>query len=264
MNAKAKTILVTGGGRGLGKLVAERLTREGHTVVATTRDSLNLASLTSVRRFIETNRTTFDVVMHVAGVLQQSPTRRLTEDGLEETLAVNTVAPWLLTRGLAPHLAPHGRVVCVSSRLHLPDSRGTPVRWEWGDINLERNYDPDRAYKNSKLALNWWAFELARRTPTERFTVHLICPGFVPETAWRAARGFNRWLLRYVLPLAPFATRADVAAERLAWVATAPELNERTGVFWADGKPFAASPQSMNQAEAGRFWSWLEKTTGVV
>jgi len=39
-----------------------------------------------------------DVLFHIAGVLQTSPTRRITADGYEKTLAVNAVAPFLLAR----------------------------------------------------------------------------------------------------------------------------------------------------------------------
>jgi NAD(P)-dependent dehydrogenase (short-subunit alcohol dehydrogenase family) len=94
-----------------------------------------------------------DVLFNIAGVLQTSPSRRVTADGLEETLAVNALAPFLLTRLLLPALErpDTARVVNVSSRLHLPGSRGKPVGFDFGDPQLEHGYNPDRAYKNSNL-----------------------------------------------------------------------------------------------------------------
>ena len=66
---------------------------------------MDLSSLAQVRTFAETvvgRDGPIDVLFHVAGVMQQSPTRRLTADGFEETLAVNVLAPFLLTRLLLP------------------------------------------------------------------------------------------------------------------------------------------------------------------
>ncbi len=286
-----KTVLVTGGGRGLGRFVSEALVRDGHRVVMTVRDSqageracaeiraampsasieahrLDLASFADIRRFGSELPATqrFDVLFHVAGVMQQSRTRRLTGDGVEETLAVNALAPFLLTHELEPRLGTGPRVprvICVSSRLHLPGSRGPSVDFDFDDPSLERGYDPDRAYKNSKLGLLWFTYELARRFPPPRLTAHGICPGFVPTTAAASTRGATRLLLRYVLPLMPFATSVADAVESLRFIAVDPSLDVTTGDFWADGKPVDSSPQSRDTADARRFWAFAERVTGT-
>ena len=172
-----KTALVTGGGRGLGRVTAEKLALAGHRVILVARTpeaaaaaageirrnhpgalleprSVDLSSLSEVHAFaaLEVERgEAIDVLFHVAGVMQQSATRRVTVDGYEETLAVNVLASFLLTRLLLPALerSPSARVVTVSSRLHLPGSRGEPVHFDFDDPQLERGYHPDRAYKNS-------------------------------------------------------------------------------------------------------------------
>lgn len=203
----------------------------------------------------------FDAVMHVAGVMQQSPTRRLSADGFEETLAVNVLAPFLLTKGLLPRINPGGRIVCVSSRLHLPDSRGVPVHFDFDDPNLERGYHPERAYKNSKLALVWFVNELARRLPRERATVHAMCPGFVPETAQASTTGVMHFVMAHVMPHLPFATRLDDAIDSLCFTALDPALDDSTGDFWAEQKPFESSPQSRSVDDAKRFWAWCELAT---
>ena len=124
-------------------------------------------------------------------VMQTSPTRRLSGDGFEETLAVNVLAPFLLTGLLLPALerAPSARVVTVSSRLRLPGSRGEPVDFDFEDPQLEHGYDPDRAYKNSKLAALWFTYELQRRLAPRPITSNAVCPGFVPATAAASTRG---------------------------------------------------------------------------
>ena len=198
--------------------------------------------------------------------MQQSPTRRVAMQagGTEETLAVNALGPFLLTHELFGRIGVGtnpGRVVCVSSRLHLPGSRGADVRYAFDDPSLEHGYGADRAYKNSKLALLWFAFELARRVPEGQFTVHGMCPGFVPETAAASATGFERFLMKNVLPYLWFATRAADAAERIAYVAVDPELDNSTGGFWAEKAPAEASREARNPESATRFWSWAESVT---
>ncbi len=282
-----KRILVTGGGRGLGKGVALALAKAGHSVMITARNeaagratcevvkalgyamecrALELGSFDSIRAFargLEADER-FDVVLHVAGLLQQDPTRHLTADGFETTLAVNTLAPALLTHELLPRIGgatTPGRVVLVSSRLHLPDSRGTPVAYDFDDPNLERGYVPDRAYKNSKLAGLWFGYELARRIPPERVTVHFVCPGFVPETIAATSTGMMRFMMRFVLPMMPFAVRYDDAVDAIAFTAVDPLLDASTGRFWAEKKPFESSPESRDEAKARRFFEWAAEVT---
>lgn len=285
-----KTLLVTGGGRGLGRFVSEALARERHRVVLTARDAaageravaevraavpgaqiearrLDLASFADIRRFAAAlpPDLRLDVVLHVAGVMQQSPERRLTADGIEETLAVNALAPFLLTHEIQARLGAGGgvpRVVSVSSRLHLPGSRGPSVAFDFDDPSLERGYEPNRAYKNSKLAMLWFTYELARRFPPPQLTAHAVCPGFVPTTAAASVRGAQRLLLRYVLPWMPFATRVADAVESLRFTAVDPSLDATTGDFWAEKRPFASSPQSRDPADARRFWDLAERLTG--
>lgn len=292
-----KTILVTGAGRGLGRSVAMKLAAEGHHLILTARDEkagakvvdeirskakgakvdhypLDLSSFASIRAFngLLPKEMRLDVILHNAGVMQQSTTRRLSADGLEETLAVNAVGPFLLTHellsrvGTASKTNPSGgiaRIVCMSSQLHLPGSRGEPVRYDFSDPNLEHGYHPDRAYKNSKLAILWFAYELARRNPADLLTVHAMCPGFVPETAAASTTGVMHWMMRKVMPHMPFATKLDDAVDSICFTTMDSSLDNSTGDFWLAKKKFASSPQSHDLADAKRFWEWAESVTKV-
>ena len=236
-----KTVLITGGGRGLGRVTADKLAGLGHRVVLAARTpvaastaanailehhpgadvrpcAVDLSSLGAVRRFgaerLE-DGSPVDVLFHVAGVMQTSRTRRVTVDGLEETLAVNVLAPFLLTALLLPALERAGsaRVVSVSSDLHQPGSRGAPVGFDFDDPQLERGYDPDRAYKNSKLAVLWFTYQLSERLAPRPITANAVCPGFVPATAAASTHGLMRPIMCHVMPHLPFATSVDHATD---------------------------------------------------
>src|SRR5581483_1975486 len=99
----------------------------------------------------------------------------------------------------------------------------------------ERGYNPDRAYKNSKLALLWFTYELQRRLGQGAVTVNAVCPGFVPLTAVESSRKpFERWLMRRVLVHMPFAKSVDAATDSLVFMATDPSLAGTGGRFFGE------------------------------
>lgn len=285
-----KTVLVTGGGRGLGRVTAEKLAVMGHRVILVARTpaaaetatdeirrrhphvridarSVDLSSLSRVRDFATSEGqrgVPLDVVFHIAGVMQTSKSRRLTVDGYEETLAVNVLAPFLLTALLLPTLerSTSARVVTVSSRLHLPGSRGEPVDFDFDDPQLERGYHPDRAYKNSKLAVLWFTYELQRRLAGRKITANAVCPGFVPTTAAASTTGLMRLAMLHVMPHMPFATSVDDATDSLVFMAVDRSLEGVGGEFFGERRVIESSPQSRDADQARRFWELAQRLTG--
>lgn len=277
-----KTIMITGASRGLGLATATKLAHAGHTIILCSRSiergqqaiaqirqilpnaivelrELNPASFQSIHTFaanvLQDNRI-IDVLIHNAGILQPPRTRRTTPEGLEETLAVNVLGPFLITKLLLPALerSVSARVVAVSSRLHIPGVRGTPPHFDFADPNLINDYDPDRAYKNSKLALMWFVYELQRRLSPRAITANAVCPGFVPTTAAADSSGVQRWLLRYILPHMPFVTSVEQAVTGIAWVATDLAIEGIGGTFFADCTEIPASVEAEDPDLARRFW----------
>ncbi len=284
-----KSVLITGGGRGLGRVTAEKLAVLGHRVILVARTpvaadnardgiyrrhprvqvearSVDLSSLSRVREFAisEAERgEPVDVLFHVAGVMQTSKSRRVTVDGYEETLAVNVLAPFLLTAFLLPALerSTSARVVTVSSRLHLPGSRGEPVDFDFDDPQLEHGYHPDRAYKNSKLAVLWFTYELQRLMSGRNITANAVCPGFVPATAAASTTGVMRLALLYVMPHMPFATSVDAATDSFVFMAVEPSLQGVGGKFFGERHVIDSSPESRDADQARRFWELAQRLT---
>lgn len=280
-------MLITGGGRGLGRVTAEKLAVLGHRVVLVGRThltaqtasdeirrrhphvqveprSVDLSELSRVRDFADSELDRgdpIDVLFHVAGIMQTSQSRRVTADGYEETLAVNVLAPFLMTALLLPALerSPAARILTVSSRLHLPGSRGRPVDFDFDDPQLERGYHPERAYKNSKLAVLWFTYELQRRLAGREVTVNAVCPGFVPATAAASTTGAMRIVMQHVMPHMPFATSVDAATDSFVFMAVDPSIEGVGGKFFGERHVIDSSPQSRDADQARRFWELAER-----
>ncbi|MBX6357019.1 MAG: SDR family NAD(P)-dependent oxidoreductase [Micromonosporaceae bacterium] len=189
-------ILVTGATSGLGRHLAEQLSRAGHTVLVHGRDPArvaqvagagrgyvaDLASLAEVRSLAERVRAEndrLDVLVNNAGVGFGAPGagRRLSRDGHELRFAVNYLAPVLLTRLLLPLLrrsAP-ARIVNVASLGQAPI--------DFDDLEMDTGYDGVLAYRRSKLALVAYSFDLAEQLRGEGVTVNSLHPATFMDTA---------------------------------------------------------------------------------
>ena len=282
---RGRVCLVTGASRGLGKSTALGLARLGATVVLLARDErllsaardevaaesgnphvstivADLASFAEIRTGAEELRArhpALHVLVHNAGV---NPTKRkLSADGIELTLAVNHLAPFLLTHELLPMLrrgAAEGgaRVVTVSSMFehfgHIA----------FDDIQGARRWIGPLAYTQSKLANVLFTYELAERLAGTGITANCVDPGLVATDLMREHVLFRpRWLKAVwgrVLSTPNAGARAAVHA------ASAPEIASLTGrCFDRYGKPVRTSFQSHNPRTRERLWLVSEELTGV-
>jgi NAD(P)-dependent dehydrogenase (short-subunit alcohol dehydrogenase family) len=285
-DAEPRHVVVTGGNRGIGYALVRAMIRRGDHVTFTARsrqrgeaalsqlseehpygqvrlEICDVASAESIRGFAQNllaQQRPIDALVHNAGVLRPPAARQLTPGGVEVALATNALGPMVITTALAAALAAAraSRVLILTSRLHQPGSRGTPVDFDFDDPNLERGYHRDRAYKNSKLAAIWVASELDQRLPAS-VTCNAICPGFVPSTAAAYTTSWQRLLLRYVLPRFSFTRTVDEAAEDVIWALETNELDGIGGHYILDRTLASPSPQAADPALARRFWDLAER-----
>ena len=132
---------------------------------------LDLSSLGSVRRFADGLEAGYACALfHNAGVISRSYS--ITEDGFENSFAVNYFGPWLLTRLLLPKLPADARIVSMVSLTcrfaPLKESMLRPTLKEFSQLGT---------YARAKRALLSFSLELSRRNPQLR--VNLADPGVV-------------------------------------------------------------------------------------
>jgi len=182
------TVFVTGSTTGLGRATAEQLLDTGHQVVLHARSAEraiefgdltdratgvaigDLANADEVRSVAEQADSfgEFDAVIHNAGVYLEDQ-RVVTVDGHARVLAVNVLAPYMLT-ALMHRPA---RLIYLSSMMHtLGSPRLDDVEW------TTRPWHPAQAYGDSKLLLAAFAGAIARRWPDVCSSA--VDPGWVP------------------------------------------------------------------------------------
>lgn len=181
-------VFITGSSDGLGKMAAQLLIEQGHNVVLHARNEArgkeamaavpgaeaavlgDLASIQQTRKVAEQVNSlgTFDAVIHNAAVGYKEGRRIVTEDGLPHVLAVNTVAPYLLTALIKKPK----RLAYLSSGLHQSgDASLKDLTWE------QRPWNGMQAYSDTKLHDVLLAFAVARLWPDVRSNA--VDPGWV-------------------------------------------------------------------------------------
>lgn len=167
---------VRGPSDGLGRMAAQLLNEQGHSVVLHARDERreeearstvpgaeavvigDLSSIAQTRSVADQVNAlgSFDAVIHNAGVGYREPRRIATEDGLPHVFAVNTLAPYILTALIRKQK----RLVYLSSGLHRSgDASLQDLAWK------HHPWQGQQAYSDTKLHDVLLAFAIASRWP---------------------------------------------------------------------------------------------------
>jgi NAD(P)-dependent dehydrogenase (short-subunit alcohol dehydrogenase family) len=275
-----KTVLITGGTGGIGKATALGLAARGARIAITGRDAAraaqaaeeiravasapvevfiaDLSSQQEVRRLADDVLHTLDsldvLVNNVGGFWS---TRRVTADGLEHTFALNHLAPFLLTNLLLERLNESGRarIVTVSSGAQAMG------RMDFADLQAERSYTGQRAYNQSKLANVLFTYGLAARLHGKQVTANALHPGVVATAFGAEDPG------RVQQVLTPLVQRwmktPEQGAKTSIYLASAPELDNVTGQYFANSTPKKSSKRSYSRADADRLWQVSAALVGL-
>ena len=276
---EGKTCLVTGATSGIGLACAVGLAQRGATVLVAGPDLVqadaaakavaeqnpaarvhaygaDFASMDQVRdlaaRVLEEHEH-LDVLVNNAGLYANR--RMVTRDGHELTLAVNFLAPFLLTSLLHPRLSERAgaRIINVSSVAHMA------ARFDFEDPHFERRrYHGFSAYAASKLAILCFTRELARRRPPPGPTSNALHPGITGTALVRTA-GLAGRLLGWATPILRSPKKA---ARTPLHLACAPQLSATSGAYFVDARPVAPASRATDGELAQRLWSFASELTG--
>ncbi len=284
MVGPARLALVTGASAGIGLETALGLARVGFHVIMAGRDAArterarrlvaegsasdrietalaDFASLAAVRALADavlTRHDRLDVLVNNAGII--APRYELSEDGYELTVAVNHLAPFLLTNLLLDRLRASAqpsaptRVVTVASQSH----RGARLdlgRWmDWG------GWSPLRAYGRSKLCNILFTRALARRLADGNVVAASLHPGVIATKIGNSAGsvvGFG-WRLAK-----PFMASPEKGARTTLFLATTPDPARFDGAYLIDSKLADPDAAACDDALAERLWAESARLVGL-
>ncbi len=249
-------IFITGSTDGLGRAAAGVLIGEGHDVVLHARTRARAAALSDLApdaagvvigdlsSAAETRELAdqvnqigrMDAVIHNAGVFLE-PSRSTTAEGHAKTLAVNTLAPYLLTALIERP----DRLIYLSSGLHHATA-GSLRDIDW----TGRPWNAARAYAESKLHVTALALTLARARPD--VLSNAVDPGWVPTKMGGA--GATDDLEMGYLTQTWLAVSNDVAATV-------------SGGYWYHRQRQAPAPEAGDPAFEDQLMDRLAALTGV-
>ena len=211
----ARTVLITGGNRGIGYSLAEEFVTAGHRVAVTARSGSGPAgsltviadvtdgdSLDKAFAEIEEKLGPVEVLVANAGITRDTLVMRMSDEDFDDVVNTNLGGSFRVvkraTKGMLK--AKFGRIILISSVVGLYGSAG--------QVN----------YASSKSALVGMARSLTRELGYRGITANVVAPGFI-ETDMTAALPEDQQLeYKRNIPAGRFAQPAEVA-KVVAWLA---------------------------------------------
>jgi NAD(P)-dependent dehydrogenase (short-subunit alcohol dehydrogenase family) len=272
---QCKVCIVTGSNSGIGKETALALAGINATVVMAVRNQekgeiakneiinktenrmtdlmiCDLASLTSIRNFAKEFAAKYDrldVLINNAGAVINN--RQTTVDGFERNFVVDYLGPVLLTHELLPLLkssAP-SRIINLTSGLYKSG------KVDFYDLQAEKDYNGMQAYRNAKMMILMFTYELARRLEGTGVTVNAVQPGFVATNLGKNTGSLGQ-AISYKL-VRVLQTSARKGAETSVYLASSNEVKNVTGKCFRKMQVTETSPASNDREMQKRLW---EKT----
>ncbi|OAD60211.1 Retinol dehydrogenase 14 [Eufriesea mexicana] len=271
-----KTVIITGCTSGIGKETAKDIAKRGARLIMACRNmeaanklkeelikefgndnivarKLDLSSMSSVREFaqqINREENRLDVLIHNAGTAEVFR-KKVTDDGLEMTMATNHYGPFLLTHLLIDLLkrSKPSRIVVVASGLYV-----------FASLNLN-NVNPTTTlpaylYYVSKYANIVFTLELARRLQDSGVTANCLHPGLMSTGIWKNVPPPFSWVLNLLLNT--FCKTPEQGAQTTIHLAVSDEVKEISGKYFMDCQESELCRGVKDPAKGKKFWELSE------
>jgi NAD(P)-dependent dehydrogenase (short-subunit alcohol dehydrogenase family) len=276
-----KVSLITGANSGIGYHTAMALAKEEHKLIficrnkekaekaiqeiskATGNKDIHLfladfGSLEEIRKVSQEISDKFahiDILINNAGLIMGGK-REQSKEGIEYTIAVNHLAPFLLTGLLLPLLKKslRARIINVASEAHR---LGKP---NFNNFNLESGYSGIKAYGLSKLYNILFTHALSKKLNGTTITTFSVHPGGVASNFGSNTKGWFAGLFRL---MKPFFLTSEQGAETSIYLATAKDVEKWNGGYFAKNKLKKPSKEARSVQNEAFLWEISEKLTNL-
>lgn len=212
----ARTVLITGGNRGIGFSLAEEFLAAGHRVAVTARSGAGPAGSLTVhadvtdgesldRAFaeVESKLGPIEILVANAGITRDTLVLRMSDDDFDTVVDTNLGGAFRVvkraTKGMLK--AKFGRIILISSVVGLYGSAG--------QVN----------YSASKSALVGMARSLTRELASRNITANVVAPGFIETDMTAELPEAQQAEYKRNIPAGRFAT-PDEVAKVCVWLAS--------------------------------------------
>ena len=212
----SRSVLVTGGNRGIGRAIAEAFLAEGDQVAVTSRNGdapegafavacelTDPASVDAAFAAVEEHQGPVEVLVANAGITRDTLIMRMSEEDWSAVIDTNLTGSYRLAKRASTKMLRlrRGRIIFVSSVVGL---LGSP-----GQVN----------YAASKAGLVGMARSLARELGSRSITANVVAPGFIETEMTAVLPEATQADYKKSIPAGRFATTSEVA-KVIAWLAS--------------------------------------------
>jgi len=277
---KDKTVLITGATSGIGKAVALDIARRGAKIIMVGRDRdtaevsrydiihfsdnndvhlffADLSLVKDVKNFALSVSNVFekiDVLINCAGTLGfAEPTS--TDEGIEHTLAINFLAPSVLSLELINLLqkSESPQIINMSSRLHKY------VKIDWADLQSAQKHFPIKTYARSMLLNTAFTLQLSEKC-NGKVRVNCVDPGVVYSNI---ARNYPNWFKRLYSISEPFMRTTEKGAESIIKLIAEPGKMNYNKAVVKDCRPIKPSSLCRDEKFCEQVWKTVFILSGI-